>query len=28
MDRNGFVNGNHTTQDRILVAIDDISTIA
>ena len=27
-DRNGFVNGNHTTQDRILVAIDDISTIA
>ena len=27
-DRNGFANGNHTTQDRILVAIDDISTIA
>jgi len=27
-DRDDFHNGDHTTQDRILVAIDDISTIA
>jgi hypothetical protein len=27
-DRNAFLNGGHAKQDRILVSIDDISTIA